>query len=248
MNPTKHKRVGFVGCPAQSEFDSIVQRYQDVHWIDLDNVYSLPERQSLCILPTNTCAIVKRIVDNALGLPLDAILFDEGYGKCDHARAAAIILEKRLSIPIIRTRNTNRIGAGTPICDSGLAPFDKAERILANLWHPPQSQIKAERADPPKVALWGVPAADFNFYRLFPAGTRLLGFFRCLENRTPAAEDVELWIDPGLPTVFFAQTFCHKNIIAKELASQHRGLYVDMDLQLNASIRAKVETFLRFHA
>jgi len=241
----KIARVGFVGCPSREGFDSVSQRFGPVEWVDLDNHYPQAERWSARVMPSNVCAIIKRIVDNALSLDLDAVLFDEGYGKCDHARSAAYVLEGRLRIPMIRTRNDSLEGRGTPLCDSGLPVIDKAERILEGLTDPdPPPDLEPVK---PQVALWGVPASDFNLYRLLPDGTRLLGWFRCLENRTPADENLERQVDPEIPTIFFAQTFCHKNVLAKELARRHQGLYVDLDGSLTNSARAKIETFLRFH-
>jgi hypothetical protein len=74
-----------------------------------------------------------------------------------------------------------------------------------------------------------------------------LGWFRCLENRTPALEKLELEVTTGVPTVFFAQTFCHKNIMARHLATTHDGLDVDADGVISSSVRAKVEAFLKFN-
>ncbi len=242
---TSTTRIGFVGCPPEEQFSILRERYGTIEWIDLDNASAQIEPASSPVLPANVCAIVKRVIDNALGLRLDAILFDEGYGKCDHARAAGRLLADKVSVPVIRTRNDNRHGRGTPLSDSALPLCDKAERILAELTDegpPPDFP-----ACTPPMALWGVPAADFEIYRLFPDGTRLLGWFRCLENRTPANEQLELEVDPRVPTVFFAQTFCHKNILAKDLARRFNGLYVDMDGILTQSTRAKIETFLRFN-
>ena len=53
-------------------------------------------------------------------------------------------------------------------------------------------------------------------------------------------------MDPEVPTVFFAQSFCHKNVMAKHLAEKYGGLYFDLDGRVTRSIRAKVEAFLRF--
>jgi hypothetical protein len=238
-------RIGFVGCPPEEQFSILRKRYASIEWIDLDNAYPRIEPVSSSLLPANVCAIIKRIVDNAVGLKLDSILFDAGYGKCDHARAVGHLLSATAKVPLIFTHNDNLQGHGTPISDSALPPFEKAERILAeltNLGPPPQLP-----ACEPPAAIWGVPAADFEIYRLFPNGTRLLGWFRCLENRTPANDELELEVDPQVPTIFFAQTFCHKNILAKDLARRFNGLYVDMDGVLTQSTRAKIETFLRFN-
>lgn len=238
-------RVGFVGCPSEPGFEAVRRRFERIEWVDLDNQHDQSTLHSAEILPANVCAIIKRIVDNALSFDLQAILFDQGYGKCDNARSVAAILEDRLDIPVLQTQNDNKEGRGTPLCDSALPLVEKAEKILEGLTAttPPPD---LPSVDPP-VALWGVPASDFDLYKLFPAGTRLIGWFRCLENRTPADESLELSVDPDVPTVFFSQTFCHKNILAKHLATQYNGLYVDMDGTLTSSIRAKVETFLRFN-
>jgi hypothetical protein len=241
----KAARAGFVGCPSELGFEAVRKRFERIEWVDLDNYHEQSTRHSAEVLPANVCSIIKRIVDNALSFDLQAILFDEGYGKCDNARAVATLLEDRLDIPVLRTRNDSLEGRGTPLCDSDLPLLEKAEKILDGLTDtaPPPH---LEPIDPP-VALWGVPASDFDLYKLFPDGTRLIGWFRCLENRTPADESLELSVDPDVPTVFFSQAFCHKNILAKDLAAQYNGLYVDMDGTLTSSIRAKVETFLRFN-
>ncbi len=146
---------------------------------------------------------------------------------------------------MIKTRNNNLEDRGTPLCDSGLPARRKAVKIVEGLTE--NKDINdLEEIDSPPVALWGVPASDFDFYDLFPDGTKFLGWFRCLENRTPDNEDLELYVDPEIPTVFFAQSFCHKNILAKHLAGKYDGLYVDLDGSLTGSVKAKVEAFLEY--
>jgi hypothetical protein len=68
-----------------------------------------------------------------------------------------------------------------------------------------------------------------------------------VENRTPADWELEMYVPEGAPTVFFAQTFCPKNVVAHHLAERHRGLHVDVDGVLSQPVRAKVEAFLRFN-
>jgi hypothetical protein len=212
--------------------------------IDLDNTVEGVTLRSESALPRTTCRIIRRILDNALALELDEIVIDEGFGKCDAARGLADVLEDMLHIPVTRTRNENRDGAGTPISDSGLPAVRKVELILDGLLNPERLAVDPE-ADPP-AAIWGVPAADFSIYELFPDGSQILGWTRCLENRTPADWDLEMFVPDGRPTVFFAQTFCPKNVIAQHLARKHNGLYVDADGVLSQSVRAKIEAFLHF--
>ena len=242
MAKKRQKQVGFIGLPGEDLFD----RFRGAKFIDLDNAYPNVPPVGADVLPQNTCAIIKRIVANGLAMKLDAILLDDGRGKCDMARMAAYILEKRSKAQVVRAANKNTIGKGAPICDSNLPPGEKARRILDGLTEPIKTDDLVFEPSPP-AALWGVPAADLSLYDLFPAGTRLLGWFRCMENRTPALEELELEVKPGVPTVFFAQTFCHKNIIARHLANIHEGLYVDADGVISSSVRAKIEAFLKFN-
>ncbi len=212
--------------------------------IDLDNAYARTPTPSESDLPKTTCRIIKRIYDNARTMDLDEIVFDEGYGKCDFARGVASILEDRLNVPIRRTRNSCLEGRGTPVSDSTLPLRQKVEIILDDFIRPVRRTLVPE-AHPP-VAVWGVPCSDFSLYDLFPGGTKVLGWTRCFENRTPADEDLERVVEPNIPTVFFAQAFCHKNALAKHLAEKYSGLYFDVDGQVTLPIRAKVEAFLRF--
>lgn len=215
--------------------------------IDLDNLVEGVGLKSEAALPRTTCRIIRRIFDNALALHLDELVIDEGYGKCDCARGLADVLEATLSIPVVRTHNENTVPAGTPISDSGLPLKRKVELILDGIVEPVGAQHAVPLQRPrPRAGFWGVPAADFAIYELFPDATQVLGWTRCLENRTPANWELESWVPEGVPTVFFAQTFCAKNITAQHLAKQHGGLYVDVDGVLSLPVRAKIEAYLRF--
>jgi hypothetical protein len=234
------RRVGFVGCPPEDVMEDI-RRHE---LVDLDNLYPGVAARSDLVLPKTSCRIIKRIYDNALAMDLDEIVFDEGYGKCDFARVVASILKSTLSIPIRRTRNLSAVGRGTPVSDSTLPLREKVEIILEDFVRPQERSLTPEPG--PSVAVWGVPCSDFSLYDLFPDGTKILGWTRCFENRTPADEELEQVVDPNVPTVFFAQAFCHKNVLAKHLAEKYGGLYFDIDGQVTLPIRAKVEAFLRF--
>jgi hypothetical protein len=245
----RKRRIGFAGCPPEE----VLAPRRAEELIDLDNPVEGVQHRSESLLPRTTCRIIRRILDNALGLDLDEIVMDEGYGKCDAARGLAQVLAELLDIPIVRTQNDNRAGAGTPISDSDLPLLRKVELILEGLVNPQPSVAQAclPRAVSrgslrPRAAIWGVPAADLAIYPLFPDGTQLLGWTRCLENRTPADWELEMHVPEGVPTVFFAQTFCPKNVVAAHLARKHNGLHVDVDGALSQPVRAKIEAFLRF--
>jgi hypothetical protein len=241
------KRIGFVGLPPE---EVLAPRRSQV-LIDLDNFVEGVTLKSEAALPRTTCRILRRVYDNALALDLDGIVIDEGYGKCDAARGLAEVLAATLTIPVVRTQNGNVTPAGTPICDSTLPLLQKVETILDGLvgaqgGSRAQHAVPLQRQASPRAGFWGVPAADFSIYELFPEGTQLLGWTRCLENRTPADWELETWAPGGVPTVFFAQSFCAKNLLAQHLARKHHGLYVDVDGVLPMPVRAKIEAFLRF--
>jgi len=240
MTRERKRRIGFVGCPPEDVLAP--RRSEDL--IDLDNLIEGVAPHGESLLPLTTCRIIRRILDNALSLQLDEIVIDQGFGKCDSARGLADLLEAMLRLPIIRTHNENRAGAGTPISDSALPLRKKIELVLDGLVQPVQPDLTPEPR--PRAALWGVPAADFGLYDLFPDGTRVLGWTRCLENRTPADWQLEMHVPERVPTVFFAQTFCAKNIAAQHLSRKHNGLHVDVDGVLSQPVRSKIEAFLRF--
>lgn len=238
--PKAKRRIGFAGCPPEE----VLAPRRAGELIDLDNLIEGVPSRSESLLPQTTCRIIRRILDNALALDLDEIVIDEGYGKCDSARGLVEVLEDNLEIPIIRTQNENRAGVGTAISDSRLPLRQKIELILDGLVVPRSHDLPAEPH--PRAAIWGVPAADFAIYDLFPDGAQVLGWTRCLENRTPADWRLEMYVPQGAPTVFFAQTFCPKNIVARHLARRYDGLHVDVDGVVSQTVRAKIEAFLRF--
>lgn len=236
----RRRKIGFVGCPPEE----VLAPRRKHELIDLDNLIEGVPSRSESLLPGTTCRIIRRVLDNALALELDEIVVDEGMGKCDSARGLVEVLAGLLDVPIVRTRNDNRDGAGTPICDCDLPLWQKMELILEGLVSPRAMNLKPQPR--PRAAIWGVPAADFAIYRLFPDGTSILGWTRCLENRTPDNWELEMYVPEGVPTVFFAQTFCPKNAVAQHLARKHNGLHLDVDGVMSQPVRAKIEAFLRF--
>ena len=237
------KIIGFIGCPPEE----VMAQYRGRELVDLDNrqpgVALDPARE---LLPENTCSIIKRILANTIALRPSVVVFDDGYSKCDNARFLGELISAVLpEVELVRTQNDAFSPAGTPISDSTLPLAEKVGMILDDIVTPVEKNSLKHCKNPP-AAFWGVPCADEAVYELFPAGTRVLGWIRCFENRTPADIKLECWVPEGVPTIFFAQTFCSKNILAMHLAKRHNGLYVDSDGTLSRSERAKIEAFLHF--
>jgi hypothetical protein len=195
------------------------------------------------IVPDSYCQIVTNIVDNAFYLKDDLrlIVASIGEDKCDGGRFAALIL-KDLGFPIMEARNTEFEQEHISICSSNLPLFEKVDRIMDGIIHPSRRKVKQIT---PTHGFWGVPPHDMELLRLFPDTTHVYGWLRCVEAGVPADLDVEMHVDPGIPTVFYAQTFCQKTALARYLADKHNGLYIDCDGPLTNSVTAKVTAFIR---
>ena len=199
--------------------------------------------ETILYLPRVYCAILRTVVMNSFHLDLQAIIIDVGPGKCDCALHVATILEDRLSIPVIKTRNNDSTSFGTPLCDTAMPLPEKIERICKSIQHTAPHDLLPTCK--PTAGFWGVPPRDFSLLALFPDTTHVYGWSRCMENKTPADLELESRFNPELPTVFFAQSFCAKTALAKHLASQHpKALFLDCDITAGSSIRAKIQAFL----
>ncbi|MDD5757923.1 MAG: hypothetical protein PHI06_02445 [Desulfobulbaceae bacterium] len=235
--------VGIVGVPPLAVIRALNEAKVIIHDLDARLVTASIDGVSP-LLPKVYCAILRTVVLNALHLKLDAIFIDVGPGKCDCALHVSTILKEILSIPVIRTRNVDVAGCGTPISK---ARQDLTEKLLAIT-----EGVKYATVTPcqfksckPKAGFWGVPPRDFSLLEPFPVTTHIYGWTRCMENKTPADEVLEAYCNPKVPTVFFAQSFCAKTALAKFLADRHpQALYLDVDFTTSSSAKAKVQAFL----
>lgn len=235
------EKVGIVGVPPREIISTLYENRAEI--IDLDE----PQIQvslegTAAYLPRVYCAILRTVVVNAIHLELDRIYIDVGPGKCDCALHVATLLQDMLPIPVIPTRNQDETGVGYPLCQTRMPLQEKMIAITKNVSSPRPSQKHPPCS--PGAGFWGVPPRDFSILTLFPDTTHIYGWTRCMENKTPANLSLESAINPEVPTVFFAQSFCAKTALAMHLANRHpRGLYVDCDVTAGNSIRAKIEAF-----
>lgn len=237
------RRVGIVGQPPRSVIGELNERAIEI--LDLDAMLVREDMEAtVAILPRVYCAILRTVVLNAMHLELEAIFIDTGPGKCDSARYVATILGEQLTIPVVSTVNQDREPCGYPYCRGEL---DLTEKFLAitegvKCGEPVKADLAACR---PTAGFWGVPPRDFSILAPFPATTHVYGWTRCLENKTPADLALEMHVNPIIPTVFFAQSFCAKTALARYLAHRHpHALYLDIDLHTTSSAKAKVQAFL----
>jgi len=235
--------VGIVGMPPLEIIKALNANNITIHDLDTPMIKADMELTTP-YLPRVYCAILRTVVLNALHLTLDAIYIDVGYGKCDCALHVATVLEDMLTIPILKTRNSDMAGFGTPISQSRMNLMQKFERITEGVKNS-EKLHDAPSACTATAGFWGVPPRDFSILDLFPDTTHVYGWTRCMENKTPADHELELVYNPEVPTVFYAQSFCAKTALARHLALKHpHGLYLDSDVTAGGSAKAKIQAFL----
>lgn len=232
--------IGFWGYPNPDLVKRIKIEYPNSSWVDLDIDLGNPDKE---ILPKSYCKIIKNIINNAIAMKPIKIIAPIGKDKCDSGWFAAKVLTD-LGFDC-ETCIYEEISNRKPIkvCTSNLPLIEKFDTIMNNILEGvPQKdypQVKAE------FGFWGVPPNDYEILKLFPESTHIYGWTRCAEAGVPADIDLEMYVEPDVPTVFYAQAFCAKTQLAKYLADKYNGLYIDVDDYINNSIKAKIEAFLR---
>lgn len=238
-------KIGFWGYPHPNIIKELKQKYPQAEWFDLDFDLSeyVPDSN---ILPESYCKIIKQIINNAIYYrdELITIAAPIGKDKCDSGWFAAKLL-KDMGFDVIETIfETFEYRKDISISTSNLPLYDKITTITANIPNPEINTIKYEQCKP-KFGFWGVPPNDLSVLRLFPNETHVFGWTRCVEAGVPADIELEMYVEPDVPTVFYAQAFCSKTQLAKYLANKYNGLYIDIDDYATNSIKAKIEAFLK---
>ena len=247
------KKIGFWGYPQPEVTKSVKSNYPDAEWIDLDIDFNYPKSN---ILPEACCKIIRNIIDNSLYLKPDLIIAPIGKDKCDNGWFASKILTD-MGFEVIQTKFEEfDYRKEIKICKSKMALSEKVNRITNNiiaeesynnLEHaviPPDNTSSNRNFTP---GFWGVPPNDLSVLNLFPDTTHVYGWIRCVEAGTPADIDLEMYVNPNVPTVFYAQAFCAKSQLAKYLANKYNGLYIDINDYATTSVKAKIEAFLKLN-
>lgn len=237
--------IAFWGYPHPNIIKKNKEFYKNIQWLDLDICFNAP---NCGILPENYCSIIKNIINNAIFYKekIIKIIAPIGKDKCDCALFAVEILKDlgfEIETSIFEEKTFKK--ENTPISTSNLPLKKKIELITANIIEEKDySNLEQSEAE---FGFWGVPPNDLSILDLFPNSTHVFGWTRCVEAMAPFDLELEQYIPKNLKTVFFAQTFCAKNQLAKYLANKYNGLYIDIDGISNNSTRAKIEAFLRLN-
>ena len=246
------KKIGFWGYPEPNIIIETKEKYPNAEWIDLDIDFNYPKTN---ILPDSYCKIIRNIIDNTLYLKPDLILAPIGKDKCDSGWFASKILAD-MGFNIIQTIFEDlEPKQEIKICKSKMPLIDKIQTITGNIITNAKGDYKEAIIPENNTSsnplftpgFWGVPPNDIEILKLFPDTTHVYGWTRCVEAGTPADIDLEMYVNPNVPTVFYAQAFCSKTQLAKYLADKYNGLYIDIDDYATTSVKAKIEAFLRLN-
>jgi len=265
--------IGYYGYPRRSLLAGARAAFGlELPLVDLDIDHGAPDSG---LLPKATCRIITNIMNNAVWLSgrLAVVVAAVGEDKCDGGRNIAWLL-KGMGFNVVESRFTDGGGGERPLVwSTSSGPLaERIDRIMETVVEPPargaaapgprpsgapeaeSGAVAAPRergtiAAPPRCepthGFWGVPPNDFRILELFPPTTHIYGWTRCVEAGRPDDLDLETFVDPGVPTVFFTQSFCAKQNLAHYLAERHGGLEVDCHREINDSIMAKVEAFIK---
>ncbi len=242
---SKKKLIGYFGFPRRDILRDVRDRVGfDVPLVDLDVDHGAPDSG---VLPVTTCRIITNIIDNAMNFRgrLAVVVAAVGEGKCDRGRHVSFLLGN-MGFEVVESRfPPEEFENRELVFSTGHAPLaDKIERIMETVVDPsPQRNMPGPCE--PTHGFWGVPPHDFRVLELFPPTTHVYGWTRCVEAGRPGDMELECRVGEGVPTVFFTQSFCAKQDIARYLAEKYGGLAIDCHREINDSILAKVEAFIR---
>jgi hypothetical protein len=239
--------IGFWGQPDQKTMD--IFRAQGCSFIDVD-VYLGAEDSDMT--PKICCHIVKDIYDNIYHLKNKVALYigTTGPDKCDQGRNVRDILLAE-GIPVIDASNFNTCPIRPLLISTAKGPLKERVARITRLTFEPlteeERKFYEENQCEPRFNFHGVPPRDLDLLDNFPEDTHIQGWTRLVELGVPGMVEWEWKIENSAPTVFFTQSFCNKEVMARYLAKKHGGLYIDCHNDITGSAEAKLQAFIRLN-
>ena len=241
---TTEFNIGFVGVPPKKLLISLNKKYKNIKWFDLDEPnFKIKNSNNI---PKTVCKIIQTIYSNFINLNLDIFIATTGSSKCDFMEYLIPILKNlKPNVKIIEINNIENEVQPQEISMSDLPLIKKFKLICKSV----TKIINKTHVTPreAKAGFWGVPPYDYSILELFPNRTHIFGWTRCMEAKTPSNLELELLVNPNIPTVFYSQLFCAKSIMAKNLAEKYNGLFVESDGIIDNSIKEKISAFLELN-
>lgn len=237
--------IAFWGYPDINLIHKTKKEYPNATFVDLDIDFNYPKLNKI---PEAYCTIIKNIYNNAFYLKdrIIKILAPIGKDKCDSGYfISEILIEEGFNVvqSIFEDKCKDINSLKLPISKSNLPLKKKIELITANIIE--EKDYSDLTQVEPKFGFWGVPPNDLSILDMFPNETEVFGWTRAVEAKFPGDWELESYVNPKLPTVFFCQSFCSKTMLAKYLADKYQGLYIDIDCIPTNSAKAKIEAFLK---
>lgn len=240
----KDKKIGFWGQPDQATIDMLGRA--GFEFVDLDIALDSPDAG---ITPKVCCHIISDIVNNALAMEaeLGLLIATSGVDKCDQGRNIRDLLAM-MGYNVMDASNFNIEPIRPLLISTAKGPLaPRIARIMRLLYEPltpEEINFFQENQCEPDFNYHGVPPQDFSLLDIFPETTHIWGWIRLVELGVPGMVDWEWQIGEGIPTVFYTQSFCNKEIMAKYLAQKHHGLHIDGHGAISNSVEAKLQAFL----
>ncbi len=237
--------IGYYGFPSRAKIAAARLRFgPDLPFIDLDIDHGAPDSG---LLPATTCRIISNIMDNTVFFAgkIAGVVAAVGEGKCDRGRHTAFLL-RSMGFDVIESRFSEKEYENRKLVwSTGRGDLStRVSKIMDTVIDPDVAEVIPPACEPTH-GFWGVPPHDFGILELFPPTTHIYGWTRCVEAGRPSDIAMESYVDAGVPTVFFTQSFCAKQDMAHYLAERYGGIEVDCHRNINDSIMAKVEAFIK---
>ena len=193
-------KIGFWGYPHPKLIEKVKNEFPNASWIDLD--FDLSDKvPDSAILPESYCKIIKQILNNSLYFrdELIKIIAPVGKDKCDSGWFAAQLLKDMGFVVEESIFETLEYKRPVVISESNMPLYDKVTTITGNIVD--FKPVNCEFCEP-KFGFWGVPPNDLEVLKLFPNETHVFGWTRCVEATAPADIDLEMYVNPNIPTGF----------------------------------------------
>ncbi len=245
LNGNSNKKIAFYGQPDQRTMD--IFKNAGYSFLDLDIDFKHPKEK---IVPEVYCHIIRDIINNAIYLrdEIEYVVCTTGQDKCDQGRNVRDLLSE-MDFKVIDGSNLNPTPLRKPIISQSRGPLKhRVIRIMELIYNPltlDEEQHYLENQCEPSFNFHGVPPQDIDLLSLFPEDTHIQGWTRLVEMGIPSRVDLEWKVTNDMPTIYFSQSFCNKQLMAEYLSNKNNGLYIDGHGAVTGSIRAKLEAFLR---
>ncbi len=218
---------------------------EDLPLVDLDVAADAPDSG---LLPRATCRIIANIVDNA------AELGGQACSRRSRGRRGQVRPRQARRVDTQGVWASRYSSRGSPrrnsrsrelVWSTGRGPLpDRIDRMMETIVDPSRPAILRKNVS--------LHTASGEFLRTisgcsssFPRRHTYMAGSGAWRREGRPISNSNAWSMSAIPTVFFHQSFCAKQDLAHNLAERYGGIAVDCHREINDSILAKVEAFIK---